>query len=85
MDATMRTLQITLPAKDASFLRRHSRQMGWTISTIRSPRTKQPKVEMTEDEFRAKLAHSSAQAAVGAYVEKLPNETMEQFLDRVCI
>lgn len=57
--------------------------MGWKITTIRTPRVQEPKVEMTEEEFRAKLAHSSAQAAAGHYVEKLPNETMAQFLERV--
>lgn len=81
----MRTLQITLPSADAAFLRRHSRNMGWEIVTIRSPRKKEPNVEMTEEEFRAKLAHSSQQAADGHYVEKLPNEIMAQFLDRVCM
>jgi hypothetical protein len=85
MEATMKTLQITLPSADAAFLRRHSRNMGWKITTIRTPRVQEPKVEMTEEEFRAKLAHSSAQAASGHYVEKLPNETMAQFLERVCI
>ena len=85
MEATMKTLQITLPSADAAFLRRHSRNMGWQITTIRTPRVQKPKVEMTEEEFRAKLAHSSAQAAAGHYVEKLPNETMAQFLERVCM
>ena len=41
--------------------------------------------EMTEEEFRAKLEHSSAQGAAGLYVEKRQDETMEQFLNRVCI
>ena len=85
MEATMRTLQVTLPVADAAFLRRQSRNMGWQIITVRSPRSQQPKVAMTEEEFRAKLEHSSAQAAAGFYVEKRPEETMEQFLDRVCI
>ena len=85
MEATMRTIQVTLPIADAAFLRRQSRNMGWQITTIRSPRVQHPKVEMTEAEFRAKLEHSSAQAAAGLYVEKRPNETMAQFLNRVCI
>ena len=85
MEAATRTLQITLPLSDASFLRRQSRNMGWLVTTVRPPRMTRPKVKMTEAEFRAKLEHSSAQAAEGFYVEKRPNETMEQFLDRVCI
>ena len=85
MEATMRTVQVTLPVADAAFLRRQSRNMGWQITTIRTPRIQQPKVKMTEEEFRAKLEQSSAQAAAGFYVEKQPNETMAQFLDRVCM
>ena len=85
MEATMRTVQVTLPVADAAFLRRQSRNMGWQITTIRTPRIQQPKVKMTEEEFRAKLQQSSAQAAAGFYVEKQPNETMAQFLDRVCM
>ena len=85
MEATMRTVQVTLPVADAAFLRRQSRNMGWQIVTVRSPRTQQPKVAMTKEEFRAKLEHSSAQAAQGFYVEKRPDETMAQFLDRVCM
>ena len=80
-----RTLQVTLPLADAAFLRRQSRNMGWEVTTVRSPRTKQPKVTMTKEEFRAKLEHSSAQAAQGFYVEKRSDETMTQFLDRVCM
>ena len=36
METTMRTLQITLPASDAVFLRRLSGNMGWQIATKRS-------------------------------------------------
>ena len=36
MEATMRTLQVTLPASDAVFLRRLSGNMGWQIATKRS-------------------------------------------------
>ena len=85
MEATMRTVQVTLPVADAAFLRRQSRNMGWQIVTVRPPRTQQPKVAMTQEEFRAKLEHSSAQAAQGFYVEKRSDETMAQFLDRVCM
>jgi len=85
MQATMRTVQVTLPVADAAFLRRQSRNMGWQITTIRAPRIQQPKIQMTEEEFRAKLEQSSAKAAAGMYVEKRPNETMDQFLERVCM
>ena len=40
MEATMRTLQITLPLADAAFLRRQSRNMGWHIVTVRRPQKK---------------------------------------------
>jgi hypothetical protein len=40
MDAAMRTVQVTLPLADAAFLRRQSRNMGWQITTIRTPRKK---------------------------------------------
>ena len=35
MEAATRTLQVTLPAADASFLRRLSGNMGWTVRTKR--------------------------------------------------
>jgi len=40
MKAVTRTVQITLPLVDAAFLRRQSRNMGWQITTIRTPRKK---------------------------------------------
>ena len=43
MEATMRTVQVTLPAVDAAFLRRQSRNMGWKITTVRTPRIEQAK------------------------------------------
>ncbi len=86
MEAQMRTLQVTLPVVDAAFLRRQSRNMGWHVTTIRPKRAVTPKVKMTEEEFRAKLAYSSAQAEAGHYIEKKPEETVEQFIDRLlCI
>ena len=36
MAALMRTIQVTLPASDAVFLRRLSGNMGWQITTKRS-------------------------------------------------
>ena len=86
MEATMRTLQITLPIGDASFLRRQSRNMGWHVTTIRPKREITSKVKMTEEEFRTKLAHSSAQAAEGKVIKMLSDETAEQFINRMlCI
>ena len=37
MDTTLRTLQVTLPLADASFLRRLSGNMGWKVRTQRTP------------------------------------------------
>ncbi|MBR0310711.1 MAG: hypothetical protein IJQ97_07490 [Paludibacteraceae bacterium] len=39
MEATTRTLQVTLPVADAAFLRRLSSNMGWTVKAKRAPRT----------------------------------------------
>lgn len=83
MEATMRTVQVTLPVADAAFLRRQSRNMGWQIVTVRPPRTQQPKVAMTQEEFRAKLEHSSAQAAQGQTIRMHENESSEQFINRL--
>lgn len=83
MDATMRTVQVTLPATDAAFLRRQSRNMGWKIITVRPPRTQQPKVKMTEAEFRAKLELSSAQAKQGKTIRMHEDESSEQFINRL--
>ena len=38
MEVPMRTLQVTLPLADASFLRRQSRNMCWQVTTVRAPR-----------------------------------------------
>ena len=83
MEAAVRTLQVTLPVADASFLRRLSRNMGWQVITIRSPRQQQPKVKMTKDEFFAKLEHSSAQAAEGKTIRIHVDESSEQFVNRL--
>ena len=37
METAMRTIQVTLPLSDASFLRRLSGNMGWTVKTQRKP------------------------------------------------
>ena len=83
METAMRTLQVTLPVADASFLRRQSRNMGWHVVTLRQ-KAPIPKVKMTEAEFRAKLAHSSAQYAEGKTIAMHAEETPEQFIDRLC-
>jgi len=86
MEATMRTLQVTLPLADAAFLRRQSRNMGWHVTTIRPARVIAPKVKMTEEEFRAKLAYSSSQAAEGKVIAMHSDESAEQFINRMlCI
>ena len=83
MEAATRTLQITLPLSDAAFLRRQSRNMGWNVVTIRRKTPDEPKVKMTEEEFRAKLAHSSAQGAAGKTIAMHENETPQQFVNRL--
>ena len=52
MEATMRTLQVTLPIADASFLRRQSRNMGWHVTTVRAPR-KRGSLERAIEDVRA--------------------------------
>ena len=52
MEAMTRTVQITLPLADASFLRRQSRNMGWHITTIRMPHT-QGSLERAIEDVRA--------------------------------
>ncbi|MBQ7449126.1 MAG: hypothetical protein IJS73_04905 [Paludibacteraceae bacterium] len=37
----------------------------------------------TEEEFRRKLEHSSAQAAQGKYIEMRADESVDQFIDRL--
>ncbi len=37
----------------------------------------------TEEEFRRKLEHSSAQAAEGKFIEMRKDETVDQFIDRL--
>ena len=83
MEATMRTLQVTLPVVDAAFLRRQSRNMGWVVTTVRPKQVSRPKIKMTEEEFRSKLEHSSAQAAEGQTIRMQENETSEQFINRL--
>ncbi len=83
MEPVTRTLQVTLPLADAAFLRRQSRNMGWHVVTVRSKPQTELKVKMTEEEFRAKLAHSSAQGTTGQTIAMQENETSEQFIDRL--
>ena len=42
MESTMRTVQVTLPASDAVFLRRLSGNMGWQITPKRVTKRRQP-------------------------------------------
>ena len=83
MATALRTLQVTLPIADAAFLRRQSRNMGWHVTTIRSKAPLEPKVKMTEAEFRAKLECSSHQAAEGKTIRMRDDETAEQFVNRL--
>lgn len=83
METAMRTLQVTLPITDVAFLRHQSRGMGWQVATIRPKRTVEPKIKMTEEEFRAKIERSSAQAAEGKVITMHSNETPEQFINRM--
>ena len=83
MATAMRTLQVTLPIADAAFLRRQSRNMGWSVTTIRSKAHLEPKVKMTEAEFREKLERSSHQAAEGKTIRMREDETAEQFVNRL--
>ena len=83
METATRTFQVTLPVVDAAFFRRQSHNMGWVLTPIRSKRTAEPKVKMTEEEFRAKLAHSSAQYAEGKTIAMHADESPEQFIDRL--
>lgn len=56
----------------------------WLAEHLVSPTPR--KVSFTEQEFRKKLAQSSAEAANGQYVEMKSNETGEQFINRMlCI
>ena len=52
MEVATRTVQITLPVVDVAFLRRQSHNMGWQISTIRTPK-KRGGLERAIDDVRA--------------------------------
>jgi len=54
-----------------------------TIPVRKERATVIPKVKMTEEEFRTKLAESSAQGAAGRYIEMRSDETANQFLNRI--
>lgn len=53
----------------------------WLAEHLVAPTPRQ--VSFTEQEFRDKLAQSSAEAANGQYVEMASNETGEQFINRL--
>ena len=50
MEAVMRTLQVTLPASDAVFLRRLSGNMGWQIAPKRTARRRTTPVDYYQSE-----------------------------------
>ena len=60
MEATMRTLQVTLPASDAVFLRRLSGNMGWQIATKRTNRHREP---LPVDYYHSKQFYQDLQSA----------------------
>lgn len=78
-----KTIQITLPLSDARFLRRLSGNMGWKIKFLPMKQKEERKVCMTKDEFRSKIEASSAQAESGNVIAMRPDETSEQFIDRL--
>lgn len=78
------TFRITLPNADARFLKRLSANMGWQV--VRMPVAYDQSVrknEMTEDEFRTKLAHSKQQFEMGHIVTMQPDETADNFIQRL--
>lgn len=78
------TFRITLPNADARFLKRLSENMGWQV--VRMPAaTDQPvrKEEMTETEFRTKLARSKQQFEMRHIVAMQPGETADKFIQRL--
>ena len=83
METAMRTLQVTLPIADAAFLRLQSRNMGWHVTTVRDKVNVEPKIKMSEAEFRDKLERSSRQASEGKTIRMQENETAEQFVNRL--
>ncbi len=83
--AAQMTFRITLPKADTHFLKRLSENMGWQV--VRMPASKESaprKVAMTEEEFRAKIVRARQQYAVGEVVTMQPNETSEDFIERIC-
>lgn len=82
---TQTTFRITLPNADTRFLKRLSENMGWQV--VRVPATHMPstrKVTMTEAEFRDKIAQARQQYAAGEVVAMQPDETAEDFMQRLC-
>jgi len=81
METQLKTVQMTLPRADWTFLKRLSANMGWQARVV--SHAPERKVKMTETEFREKLEQSSAHAAAGQYVEMRADETIDQFVDRM--
>ena len=81
METQLKTVQMTLPRADWTFLKRLSANMGWQARVV--SHAPERKVKMTETEFREKLEQSSAHAAAGQYVAMRADETVDQFVDRM--
>ena len=60
MEATMRTLQVTLPASDAVFLRRLSGNMGWQIAPKRMTTRRRP---IPSDYYQSEQFYHDLEAA----------------------
>ena len=86
METTMTTMRITLPTSDTRFLKRLSGNMGWSLERASASEKSAAKVQMTKEEFCAKIRKSSSQKAQGQTVAMQAHETSEQFINRMlCI
>ena len=69
MEATMTTLQVTLPASDAVFLRRLSGNMGWQIAPKRATRRTTPADYYKSEQFYKDLDAAELDIANGKGLE----------------
>lgn len=82
---TQTTFRITLPNADTRFLKRLSESMGWQVVRVPATHTLSTrKVTMTEAELCKKIAQAKQQYAAGEVVAMQPNETAEDFMQRLC-
>ncbi|MBR6032929.1 MAG: hypothetical protein IKP36_13395 [Bacteroidaceae bacterium] len=72
------SLNINMPRADVAFIRKLGKRMGWEVS-----KPQEPKIEMTEKEFYAKLDHSIATSSEDTMSVMLPSESGQQFLNRI--